>query len=191
MSKVDYLTEDTLGPTDQKFVCLSFLVPSKDDEHKSLYGVKVRGVFNDYNDACAHAKKLQEVDTYHHIFIGECHKWLAITDGSDEKLSKDNVYANDKLNDMMQGYMKSQEQAKVYHEQRKTEMVRKNLLDNMTNQQDTINELKTQLENASLTDKPNIETSIATVEAQIKKMENKKKEVDAQLEKLTKDINNH
>ena len=25
MSKIDYLTEDTLLPSDQKFVCLSFL----------------------------------------------------------------------------------------------------------------------------------------------------------------------
>lgn len=188
MSKVDYLTEDTLGPHDQKFVCLSFLVPGQGDEHKSLYGVKVRGVFNEYEEACAHAKKLQEADGYHHIFIGECHKWLAITDGTDEKLAKDNVYANEKLNDMMHGYMKSQEQAKVYHEQRKTEMVRQNLLDNMTNQEATMKDLQTQLESASGDEKATLENNIKAVEAQIKKMELKKKDVEVQLDQISKQM---
>ena len=34
MSKVDYLTEDSLFPSEQKYVCISFLTPPKDDKVK-------------------------------------------------------------------------------------------------------------------------------------------------------------
>ena len=57
MTKTDLLTEDTINPKDQKFICISFLT---DKENKTtLSGIKVRGAFATYEEACAHAKKLQ------------------------------------------------------------------------------------------------------------------------------------
>jgi len=160
MSNVDYLTEDSLLPSDQKFVCMSFLKPTK-EEKTTLSGIKIRGVFSDYESACNHAKKLQDIDPYHHVFVGEMGKWLPYDPDPESKYVKDYVYANEQLNGMMKSYMENQEKAKLFHEQRKNEMVRENLLNNMTNQQDTMKELQTKLSNESdVREKKKLEDSI-------------------------------
>ena len=66
MSETDYLTKDTLLPEGQRFVCLSFLTPSEENKH-TLNGIKIRGVFPNYEMACNHAKKLQSVDKYFNV----------------------------------------------------------------------------------------------------------------------------
>ena len=101
MSKVDLLTEDTvLLPTNQKFVCLSFLTPTKEDK-ATLSGIKIRGVFDSYENACNHAKKIQSYDEYHSVFVGEMGKWLPFDPDPDSEYVKDSEYANEKLNSIM------------------------------------------------------------------------------------------
>ena len=189
MSKVDYLTEDSLLPKDQKYVCISFLKPTKED-NTTLSGIKFRGAFEEYDVACAHAKKLQEVDPYHHVFVGEMGKWLPYDPDPESKYVKDYVYANEQLNGMMKSYMDNQEKAKVFHEQRKNEMVRDNLINNMTTQTDTIKELKEQLLKADKDEVKTIETNIQTIEDKINKTLKKKQDVEAQLELIAKQLRN-
>ena len=198
MSK-DYLTEDTLTPSDQKFVCLSFLTaagvagpdakPSEVSDalqRSTLSGIKVRGVFGTYEAACEYAKKLQSVDPYFNVFVGEVGKWLPFDPAPDSDKVKDSEYANNELNQMMKAYMENQEKAKVYHEQRKTELIRKNILDNLESRHENLDEVQTKLKKVKNPDeRASLEKSIESIEDQIKKMEEKKKELDGQLDTLS------
>ena len=98
MSKVvDYLDEDTFLPKAQKFVCLSFL--NSEDNKVTLSGIKIRGVFETYEAACSHAKKVQEMDKYFNVFVGEMGKWLPF-DPNPSKV-ENAEYANEQLNNIM------------------------------------------------------------------------------------------
>ncbi len=188
MSKVDYLTEDSLLPPGQKYVCMSFLT---DKENKTtLSGIKIRGVFETYDDACAHAKKLQTVDEYFNVFVGEMGSWLPFDPNPDSQAVKDSEYANDQLNNMMKSYLENQEKAKIYHEQRKNELVKKNILDNLTTRQDNLKDLKKKHSKAKNdTEKKSLEQNMHELEEQIKKMEEKKNDIDEQLSQLNNKVN--
>ena len=63
--KIDYLTEDKSLPN-QKFVCLSFLSPEGVSNCK-IRGLKVRGVYDTYEEASDRAKHLRDLDKYFHV----------------------------------------------------------------------------------------------------------------------------
>ena len=182
MSKPDYLSEDTLLPKDQKFVCLSFL---SDKENKTtLTGVKVRGVFETYDEACKQAKNLQAVDEAFNVFVGEMGKWLPFDPAPDSEAVKNSEYANEELNNMMKSYLENQEKAKLFHEQRKNELMRKNIMDNITTRQTNLKEVQEQLTSASGEEKTTLEESVKSIEEQIEKMMEKKKELEEQLDTI-------
>jgi hypothetical protein len=181
MSNIDYLTEDSIIANNQKFVCLSFL--SDDKNKSSLIGIKVRGVFETYEAACAHAKTLQSVDPYFNVFVGDMGKWLPFNPNPDS--IKESEYANEQLNNMMKSYLENQEKAKVYHEHRKNDLVRKNILENLNSRQENLKELKRKLKKTEDKDeKLNLEANLKSVEEQIKIMDDKKKELDKQIDDL-------
>lgn len=183
MSKLDYLTEDTLLPHDQKFVCLSFLT---DKESKStLSGIKVRGVFATYDQACEHAKRLQSVDSNFNVFVGDMGKWLPFDPDPESKSVKDSEYANEQLNNMMKTYLENQEKAKIYHEHRKNEMIRENIMSNLSIKKENLYEMQNKLcKTNNKEDKVKLEDTIKSIESQIKTMEDKKKELDTQITDL-------
>jgi len=187
-NKPDYLTEDSLLPSNQKYVCMSFLKPQKED-NTTLSGIKIRGVFEDYEGACKHAKRLQECDPYHHVFVGEMGKWLPHDPDPDSKYVKDFEYANEQLNSMMKSYVDNQDKAKLFHEQRKNDMVRKNIIDNMETQNKNMDELKDKLNIADETEKKDIEKRLKTMEDNINTMENKKKTIEEQLALIDSKLN--
>jgi hypothetical protein len=121
MSKEDLLTEDTPIPK-QNYVCLSFLTPEKIKgcESKTLQGLKVRGVFDTYEEACKHAENLREQDVYFNVFVGEVGKWLPWD--SVEKTEDEN-YAEKELNDLIKGHKEQIELGKKELEKRKKEAV--------------------------------------------------------------------
>lgn len=190
MKKQDYLTEDTILPFDQKFVCLSFLTDK--DSKTTLSGIKIRGVFSTYDLACDHAKKLQSIDSSFNVFVGDMGKWLPFDPNPDSESVKDSEYANEQLNNMMKAYLENQEKAKLFHEHRKTEMIRENIVSNLSIKKDNLNECQSKLDELDETDvndeKQKIENSIDNIEEQIKTMEGKKKELDEQIDILDKKI---
>jgi DNA repair exonuclease SbcCD ATPase subunit len=184
MSKVDYLTEDTILPRDQKFICMSFL--SDKDKKTSLSGIKLRGAFNTYEEACEHAKKLQSIDQYFNVFVGEMGKWLPFDPNPDSELVNDSQYANAELNTMMKSYIENQEKSKIFHEQRKQELVRQNIMENLQTRKDALQDLEKTFDTS--TDKKSVKESMKTFEEQIKKMEDRKLELDKQIDDLAEQV---
>jgi molecular chaperone DnaK (HSP70) len=184
MSKVDYLTEDTILPRDQKFICMSFLTDK--DNKTSLSGIKLRGAFSTYDEACEHAKKLQSIDQYFNVFVGEMGKWLPFDPNPDSEAVKDSQYANAELNTMMKSYLENQEKAKIFHEQRKQELVRETVLENIQIRKDNLQDLEKKLDDS--TNKESVEENIKTIEEQIKNMESRKLELDSQIENLAQQV---
>jgi hypothetical protein len=198
MSKKDYLTEDNINPVDQKFVCLSFFsknnikkVVDNNNEYcdennredyeigKNLFSIKVRGCFSTLEEASKHAKNLQSIDEYHNVYVAEAGKWCPFILDDEDKYVKSVEYANDELNTMMKQYMENQEKAKIYHEFRKNDMIKKSLEENLVAKTSNLDETKSRIENA-VTDaeKRSIEETIETMEEQIQKLEIQKKEID-------------
>ena len=186
MSKPDYLSEDTLLPKDQKFVCLSFLT---DKENKTtLTGVKVRGVYETYDEACKQAKNLQAVDEAFNVFVGEMGKWLPFDPAPDSEAVKTSEYANEELNNMMKSYLENQEKAKLFHEQRKNELMKKNIMENITTRHTNLKEVQEQLTSATEEEKKILEDTVKSIEEQIEKMEVKKNELDEQINTIKSNL---
>jgi hypothetical protein len=175
MSK-DFLTEDSLLPNGQKWVCLSFLTPEKELDGKkqtTLSGLKIRGVFSSYDEACNHAKKLQSVDQAFNVFVGEMGKWLPFDPAPDSEYVKNSEYANEKLNEMMKKYHENQEKAKLLHEHNKNELIMKNLDSNLSQRRKNRQELMKEISSAEGLEKEKLVKDLSSLDEQIKAVEEK------------------
>lgn len=209
MSKEDYLTEDSINPSNQKFVCLSFFnkytvkqsvennneYRTEDekidyDTNDNIFGIKVRGSFATYDDAARHAKKLQTVDKYHNVYVAEVGKWCPFVIDDDEKYVKNTEYANEELNEMMKEYTANQEKAQLYHEFRKNDQVRKNLEENLQIKKESEASVLAELELENNKDKKlqlrgrrdAIEESIEKMQKEIETIEEKQKSLKDKLD---------
>ena len=63
--------------------------------------VKIRGVFSEIEKASEHAKKIQSIDKYHNVFVGEMGKWLAFEPDVNSEAAGNPEYANDQLNSII------------------------------------------------------------------------------------------
>lgn len=169
--KSDYLNVDP-EISGQKYVCLSFLTPSKEDK-TSLTGVKVRGVFDDYDEACEKAKELQEIDPYFNVFVGEVGKWLAFDPEPDSKYVKNSEYADAKLNDIMKNYQVSQEKARIFHHKRAHEVSRKILEEDLIKLNGHLNTTQKNLKKTEGSMKVTLESRMKTLDARLKELHKK------------------
>jgi hypothetical protein len=116
------LEQDYLTVPGQLFACVSFVgpdLPQKNDQ----FGMKIRGCFANREDAAAHAKRLQKDDAIVDIYVVDMYKWLLIPPRRDQ--IEDVHYQNDKLEEIMQNYKKSQQAAASLFEKRKRDMMAK------------------------------------------------------------------
>ena len=187
---IDYLTEDTILPNDQKFVCISFL--SDTEKKTTLSGIKIRGVFSTYELACNHAKKVQSIDPYFNVFVGDMGKWLPFDPSPDSEAVKDSEYQNDELNNIMKSYIENQEKSKIFHEQRKTELMRQGIVDNLSNKQtirkETEDKLNQARENNKKEEVESLEINIKNIDDQIKEFEDKRNNLDKEIKSLSDQI---
>ena len=159
---VDYLDEDP-RVVGQEWSCLSFLM---DKENKSkIVGVKSRGNYRTYDEACAQAEKLRKLDPYFNVFVGPVGKWLPFNPSPDSEHVQDQEYSNSQLNAIMKGHKENQERAKQYHQERKNEMVAQNMEENK-NKKET--NKKEQLSN---------EDMLKQLDEKIKQLENETTEI--------------
>jgi len=121
--KIDYLTEDT-PIAGQEYYCVSFLSP-EGINNCSVRGFKFRGAFPTLEAAQAHAKKLQKEDPNFHIYVGESGKWGPWD--PDPNSSNTQEYYEEKLQDLMKGYLTSQEKGRQEELSRKRKMVEESI----------------------------------------------------------------
>jgi hypothetical protein len=86
------------------------------DFQTSMRGLKIRGVYGNTKEAELKAKKLQNKDKYHNIFIGEVGKWLPWDPQPHEV--NDQEYAQDQLNTLMQKYKENEDNREKFFEER-------------------------------------------------------------------------
>lgn len=133
----DYLDEDKpLKQTvkKQNFCVISMLTPNSFPESKrsqyqdqKILGIKVRGVFETYEDAKARCDALQKLDKYHNIFVGEVGKWLPFNvDISTMHTEDDPVYREQALNQYMKAYKDSLKEEEVDEQERKEQILKTN-----------------------------------------------------------------
>jgi hypothetical protein len=82
----------------------------------SIRGVKVRGVYGNPKEAELKAKKLQQKDKYHNIFMGEVGKWTP-WDPQPHEISEQE-YAQDELNTLMRKYKENEDNREKFFEER-------------------------------------------------------------------------
>ncbi len=86
------------------------------DFRTSIRGLKVRGVFGNVKEAEIKAKKLQNKDKYHNIFMAEVGKWTPWDPNPHE--IKEQEYNNDQLNTLMKKYRENEDSREQFFEQR-------------------------------------------------------------------------
>lgn len=165
------LGELPMVPRDQNYVCISFLV-KKEGEGLGTSGIRIGGVFNTYDEACTQAKKIQEYDNVHHVYVGETRKWLPYNPDPNSEAVKDTEYANEELNNLMKGHKENMEKSRLYHELRKTEKMMDNINENLDERNRTREELTKKLSKVkNMSEAQTLTKSLETLEEQIKSME--------------------
>ena len=185
--EVDHLDEDTNVPEGQKYVCLSFL---GDPENKlTLKGIKIKGAFPDYDQACKFARSEQNKNNKFNVYVGEVGKWLPFDPDPESKSAGDAEYANKELNSLMKKYKENQEKVNMAHQERKEFLINKSRVENIKKKKENINFVNKAIEEA--TDDKKKETLVKQLEElqnDIKSLEEETKEIDNMEKNLLDDI---
>jgi hypothetical protein len=88
----------------------------------SIRGVKVRGVYDSYQQAESKAKELQRGDRSFHIFIGQMGYWLPWDPTADKVENEE--YLEDGLNNMMKSYKQNEINRDIFYEEQKREKLK-------------------------------------------------------------------
>lgn len=86
------------------------------DFRTTIRGVKVRGVYSNPKEAEMKAKKLQNKDKYHNIFMADVGKWTPWDPNPYEV--KDQDYNNEQLNNLMKKYKENEDSRDKYFDER-------------------------------------------------------------------------
>ena len=83
----------------------------------TVQGLKVRGVYDTYNEALARAKTLQKLDPSFNVYVGQVGFWLP-WDPEPHDI-QDQEYADDQLNTLMKKYKDNESQRDEFYAQTK------------------------------------------------------------------------
>jgi hypothetical protein len=110
----------------------TFIIENKDKIDKdfnenngnqtSVRGLKIRGVYDSYQEAEARSKLLQKLDSNHNIFIGQVGYWLP-WDPDPNKLNSE--YQEEELNNLMKEYNKNQQDKDIFYQEQTKDRVQK------------------------------------------------------------------
>jgi hypothetical protein len=82
----------------------------------SVRGVKIRGVYGNPKEAELKAKKLQNKDKYHNIYMADVGKWTPWDPQPNE--IADQEYNNDQLNNLMRKYKENEDNREKFFDER-------------------------------------------------------------------------
>lgn len=89
---------------------------SMNEFRTSVRGLKVRGIYGNAKEAELKAKKLQNKDKYHNIFIGDVGKWLPWDPQPHEVVEQE--YGQERLNSLMRKYKENEDNREKFFEER-------------------------------------------------------------------------
>jgi hypothetical protein len=92
---------------------------AKNEFRTTVQGLKVRGVYDTYNEASARAKTLQKLDPSFNVYVGQIGFWLP-WDPEPHDVA-DQEYADDQLNTLMKKYKENESQRDEFFAQTKTD----------------------------------------------------------------------
>lgn len=189
MSKpVEILNEDPLIEG-QKWVCISFISPEEAKVKTKINALKIRGVYDTYEEAEKRCQFLREIDPSFNIFVGEVGKWLPWNpDPYDEKYVKDRKYAEEQLQKLMDGYKDNQEKAKMYQEFRKQQAKMEATQQNIKNTSDVRDKLKKKLEKKEGEKQKSLQESIKNYDNMIEKLKKQQESLNKDKIELSKDV---
>lgn len=93
----------------------------KNEYKTSMRGIKVRGVYNTKDEAEDRAKKLSRTDSTFNVFVGQVGYWLP-WDPCADNVDKE-VFQNDQLNQLMEGYEKNNINREIFYEELKQDKI--------------------------------------------------------------------
>ena len=116
----------------QNFCVISMLTPNSFPESKreqyqnqKILGIKVKGVFETYDEAKAECVSFQKKDKYHNIFVGEVGKWLPFNvDIATMETDDDPVYREQALNQYMKAYKDCLKEEEIEEQERKEQTLK-------------------------------------------------------------------
>jgi hypothetical protein len=167
----DFSYKTTERLDNQNWFCVSFLV----DDSSSLVGIKISGAFEKEDEAQDFAKSLRDINDSVNVYVGQLYKWMPFNPTPDSEEAGESDYSNPQLNETMKEKKRNEQKAKIYHEFRKNEEIKKNLEEMIS-----MRKSETSVSN----DKSN-----ETLDEQIRKLEEKMKEYDSKNQELTKELN--
>ena len=88
----------------------------------SVRGVKVRGVYDSYDQAQRRARELQRGDSSFHVFVGQVGYWLPWDPNADNV--QDEEYFESELNNLMSEYKKNEVNRDIFYEEQKREKLK-------------------------------------------------------------------
>jgi hypothetical protein len=86
---------------------------AKNSFRTTVQGLKVRGVYDTYNEAAARAKTIQKLDPSFNVYVGQVGFWLP-WDPSPQEVA-DQEYADDQLNTLMKNYKSNEAQRDEFY----------------------------------------------------------------------------
>jgi hypothetical protein len=93
----------------------------KNEYKTSMRGIKVRGVYNTKDEAENRAKTLSRIDSTFNVFVGQVGYWLP-WDPCADNVDKE-VFQNDQLNQLMEGYEKNNINREIFYEELKQDKI--------------------------------------------------------------------
>ena len=119
-SKEVNLETDTIKVPGQNWACVSFVSPTSNQKCQSI-GMKIRGCFDQRDEAVEYVKRLIRLDPTFDIFICDMYNWCLVP--PDPEKIQDQTYQDQTLNSIISEYKKNQVYAKEHFEERKREMI--------------------------------------------------------------------
>lgn len=187
-TEVDYLDEDP-EIKNQLWFCVSFLSP-EGIMNCNIRGLKVRGVYATKEEADARAKKIGSFDKNFHVFVGQVGKWLPWD--PDPESATDQVYREEKLQELMKNYKENMGKAEEQHNERRADLVERTKSDARAARKKAIKDrLRAKLKKKALEKKMKNEVSSAYASNVGSGKKGEKKELDEKEKKLEtmKDLN--
>lgn len=125
----------------------------KNEYKTSMRGVKVRGVYNTKEEAENKAKTLSRTDSTFNVFVGQVGYWLP-WDPCADNVDKE-VFQNDQLNQLMEGYDKNNINREIFYEELKQDKIQAAKDEYMAAKKKKLEEQKLEEENKRAEDKVN------------------------------------